>query len=225
MVSRLRHREFETGVGEFWMTDASDADLTTRQSPEDLHRAQQAAVPGTWSWLRQVHSDRVVRVDAPGARAGEAGDGLVTNVPGAVIAVQVADCVPVGLWSGDGTIAVVHAGWRGALLGVIEAAVRTMSAGAAPVEAFVGPHICASCYEFGARDLFAMRRRFGRQVEQTTRDGTPALDMTAVIAAELDRLGVTADFSAVECTSCAGTYWSHRARAETGRQSMIGVVR
>ena len=216
-------------VAEFWMTDASDPNLTPRQDSASLHSAQQSVRAGSWSWVRQVHSDRVVIASAPGDGAGATGDAIVTNVPDAVVAIQVADCVPIGLTSTHGAIGVVHAGWRGALDGVIESAVRTLRAaapsGAGPaIDAVVGPHICVDCYEFGADDLATMTRRFGAGVEGVTSTGTPGLNMTAVVTAELQRLGIDPDLSPVNCTACSGRYWSHRARAESQRQSLVAVI-
>lgn len=232
VAEQLRREELgcsdaATRIAEFWMSDAGDADLSTRQSLTDLEAAQQSVLSGSWSWLRQVHSDRTVVVGAPGDCAGDTGDASVTSVPDAVIAVQVADCVPVGFWTSGGSIAVAHAGWRGALVGVLEATVRALRTEdpEGTIDALVGPHICARCYEFGATDLATMRQRFGAHVERPTSEGTPGLDMTAVIAAELNRLDVSADFAAVQCTACAGGFWSHRARAETGRQALVGVLR
>lgn len=213
---------------EFAMTDATDVDLSTVQAPEVLDSNQQSLVDGPWSWLRQVHSDRTMTVTSPGEQAGSAGDALVSAATDAVLAVQVADCVPVGLYRDDGTFAVAHAGWRGALCGVLESATRSMRASGGrdgSIAAVIGPHICASCYEFGDSDLAAMAQRFGPGVQATTQQGTPGLDMGAVVQSELARLGVSVEVVSQDCTSCSGTYWSHRARAERGRQALIAVVR
>lgn len=208
------------------MSGAEDADLSTLQDPTQLDSNQRRLFDRRWSWLRQVHSDRVVRADRPGGGAGSVGDALVTAQPDVLLAVQVADCVPVGFMSEGGAFAVAHAGWRGALGGVLESAVRSLRA-IAPgqrVDAVVGTHICAACYEFGPADLETMQRRFGSGVKSVSATGTPSLDMSVVVTAELDRLGIPIEATSAGCTSCSAGYWSHRARAERGRQALIGIV-
>lgn len=211
---------------EFLMTGADDPDLSTLQRAEDLDRHQQQVLKGEWSWLRQVHSDRALIVERPGHHAGATGDSLLTTVPNAVLAAQVADCVPIGMVTDDGAFAVVHSGWRGALRGVMESTTRALrSISTTPrVTAVVGPHICAACYEFGPADLDHMRQRFGSTVAGTTSEGSSALDMTAVVVSELERLDVAISMTSDGCTSCSGGYWSHRARQERGRQALVGVV-
>ena len=93
--------------------------------------------------MRQVHGPVVLEVTAPGD-AGEA-DALWTRVPGLLLAVVTADCVPV-LLASEGAVAVVHAGWRGLAAGVIPAALAEMPG---PCVASIGPCISAASYETG----------------------------------------------------------------------------
>lgn len=104
---------------------------------------------------RQVHGARVAVV-ADGvlpARVAEAeADALVSTVPGAVVGVYTADCVPILIADGDGRVAAVHAGWRGTVQGVAAAAIEALiSVGARPerLHAALGPSICARCFEVG----------------------------------------------------------------------------
>lgn len=217
------------------MTGRGDGDLSWQQGPDAVARQREALAPGSaafWSQPRQVHSDRVVVVSAPGAHDRAVGDAVVTTSDDAVLAVQVADCVPIALVNPAGAIGLVHAGWRGATLGVIEAAVRSLrtilprsAATTFPIQAVVGPHICASCYAFGANDLAALEARFGPSVVATTPDGDPALDMTAVVTTELKRLEV--DLVSIDggCTAHDGArWWSHRARQEPQRQILVATM-
>ena len=80
--------------------------------------------PREVSWLRQVHSNGICTA-SPGL-AGE-GDALISGEPGLGVAVATADCVPV-LISAGGSVAAVHAGWRGLESGVIRAAVAALEA-------------------------------------------------------------------------------------------------
>lgn len=102
----------------------------------------------------QVHGRHVVSVEIPWApgKAPEA-DAMITTVPGVALGILTADCAPILLAEeATGIVAAVHAGWKGALLGVIEAAVAGMTArGAEPadIRAAIGPALAPQSYEVG----------------------------------------------------------------------------
>ncbi len=102
-------------------------------------------------FLKQVHSARVVTVDAPFAGEPPEADALVTATPGLALAIRTADCAPVLLADKEaGVIGAAHAGWRGAVGGVLEATVAAMvELGARPaaIVAAVGPTIARPSYE------------------------------------------------------------------------------
>ena len=108
--------------------------------------------------VHQVHSADVVTLDAPPDSAQRA-DALVTATPGLALAVLTADCQPILLADPQaGVIGAVHAGWRGALAGVIEATVAEMvGLGARPagISAVIGPAISQAAYEVGPELLDA----------------------------------------------------------------------
>ena len=175
---------------------------------------------GRWTQLDEVHGTDVVVVAAPGAHDGAVGDAMVSSQRGAVLGIWVGDCAPVAFVSDDGWIGGAHAGWRGALDGVLEATVTAMRREGAlgPIRAFLGPCIHQCCYEFGADDLLPFEHRFGPQVVGHTSWGTPSLHMPAVVAACLAPLGVMVDERMGGCTRCNGERWfSHRA-GDAGRQ-------
>jgi len=209
------------------MSDRSDGDLSVAAATDE--RRNEVA-PGPWTWLHQVHSDRVVTVTAPGEGAGEVADAAVTAVEGASLAIQVADCVPIALVSATGVAGAAHAGWRGLAQGVVESTFRAMTqldrtVDPATTTAIVGPSICASCYEFGEPELSRLATRFGAGVRDQTATGTAALNLHRAMEFELDRLGIATTVWADDCTSChAERFWSWRARQETGRQAMIVQV-
>ena len=92
-----------------------------------------------WTWVRQVHGSGVVVVDRPGAQRGAEGDAAVTCCLDAGLVVLTADCAPVGLSSPEGVVGVLHAGWRGLMVGVVGATVQAMRAlGATRVRAGLG---------------------------------------------------------------------------------------
>jgi hypothetical protein len=175
-----------------------------------------------WTWLHQVHGARVVVVERPGDCRGEEADAAVTTVPGAALAVLTADCAPVGLSSPEGVVAVAHAGWRGLMAGVLEAAIAAMRAlGACEVQAALGPCIHPHAYRFSPTDLEFVVNRFGPAVQAVDCQGYPALDLPAAVRAALERSGASLAADAGTCTHCSGAHWSWRARRETSRQATI----
>jgi polyphenol oxidase len=150
------------------------------------------------------------------------GDGLVSSDPSVSLAVLTADCAAIALGSPEGVFAAVHAGWRGLVGGVVEEAVRAMRAmGAGEVVGALGPCVHAGCYEFSEDDLATVASRFGDGVRSRTAAGRPALDIPAAVSASLAASQATETAGIDSCTACAGGYFSHRARADTGRQALI----
>lgn len=219
-------------VGEFIATVAhstrQDGDLSpSGVAPADLVERRRSAVPLEWQALYQVHSDRVVEISSARADAGRPfADALVTATPGIALAVHAGDCAPVGFLHGNGAVGAAHAGWKGLEAGVLESTVRKLKQlgkdDGAHIEAVVGPHIRSNSYEFGVDDLDRLAARFGTQVVSTTDTGSPALDLTAAIASELDRLEITVAQWSEDCTARDhDEYWSHRARQESGRIALV----
>ena len=85
----------------------------------------------------------------------------------------------------------------------------------------LGPCIHAECYPFGADDLDAVAAVWGEGVRGRTGDDRPALDLPAAVAAALAGSGVAQVSGVDACTSCAGGYFSHRARGDLGRQALL----
>jgi len=102
----------------------------------------------------QIHSADAVVVETPWRReAPPRADGMVTTVPGLALGVLAADCAPVLLADAEaGVIGACHAGWRGALAGIVESTVEAMRRQGARIEriaAVVGPCIGERSYEVG----------------------------------------------------------------------------
>jgi polyphenol oxidase len=208
------------------VTERSDGDLSITGEPVDLTIRRRSIVDRPWVVSTQVHG-ATVSVLEPGQPIAEIygarSDAIVTTRTDVAIAAHSADCATVALWSPEGVIGVVHAGWRGLHLGVIAATVAAMGdLGASSFEAYLGPRIGPECYEFGADDLAAMALRFDDGVVSETASGVPALDVTAAVVIDLDRSGVRLAAMAPWCTACEQTrFWSHRARGETARQALV----
>lgn len=223
MSFELRWPLGPAGTAVVRFTDRRDGDLHVDGEPSALAARRQSIVPLPWTWLRQVHGSRVVRVTRPGEGAGEQADAAVTAVSGAALAVQVADCAPVVMVGDGGVVGVAHAGWRGVRDGVLDAAVDEMTRlGASDVRAVVGPCIEPPSYEFGADLLDELAASLGPSVRARTRDGRPALDLTAAVRAGLTAAGVARVDRVGGCTADQpALLYSHRARGETGRQAAV----
>ena len=112
------------------------------------------AEPGSLVGLTQVHGAAVEMVEAPWAYgSGPRADAMVTDRRGVALGIITADCTPVLLadWRA-GVIGAVHAGWRGAVAGVLEATIEAMlrlGAQPASIAAAIGPCIQQRSYEVG----------------------------------------------------------------------------
>lgn len=122
-----------------------------------MNRARMAAAMGAEpvdiAGVHQVHSPDVVTVTEPQTGDRPKADGLVTNTPGIVLTVLTADCEPVLFADREaGVVGAAHAGWRGAIEGVLEATVDAMVALGATrenIHAVIGPTISQPNYEVG----------------------------------------------------------------------------
>ncbi|GGR21159.1 laccase domain protein [Streptomyces aurantiogriseus] len=177
--------------------------------------------PGLVVWMNQVHGKDVAEVDGPwGDRPVPEVDAIVTARRGLALAVLTADCTPVLLADpAAGVVAAAHAGRPGMLAGVVPAAVRAMAdLGAEPsrIVARTGPAVCGRCYEVPE----AMRAEVAA-VEPAayaeTSWGTPAVDVTAGVHAQLERLGVHDREQSPVCTRESQNHFSYRRDRTTGR--------
>jgi YfiH family protein len=172
-------------------------------------------------WMNQVHGRDVAVVDAPwGEDPVSAVDALVTTRPDVTLAVLTADCVPVLLADPRaGVAAAAHAGRPGLVAAVVPAAVEEMAAqGADPgrIIALLGPSVCGKCYEVPA----ALRDEVAAVVPEAyaeTSWGTPAVDVSAGVRAQLARCGVRVMESPAVCTRESADHFSYRRERTTGR--------
>jgi YfiH family protein len=195
---------------------------------EPVVAAAGAALPVATA--RQAHGTRVAVVSAADAPLGEA-DALVTRTAGLLVGVVTADCVPVLLLArGARAAAAVHAGWRGAAAGVLEAAVARLCAvaGTAPaaLEAVLGPAIGPCCYEVGPEVRAAFRARTGDLTASAFGPAGPRerLDLRTACRQLLAAAGVPTVGVLGPCTRCDQRYCSYRRDGPgAGRQlSFIG---
>ena len=232
-----------------WTKD-DDPSLVAENRRRFLAVCQEAS-PFQVVTIRQVHSAliRTIREEdgvfegkletADGKAVLEA-DGAVTDLPGAMLGVQTADCVPVLIADVNRrAVAAIHAGWRGTVARIVEHGIATMREeyGSRPEDlvAAVGPSIGACCYAVGdeVRSEFGAQFRYADALFRAMGEGQMHLDLWEANRRQLFDAGVSAERIAVmgECTACVLShgqrkYFSHRAeRGFTGRMmSVIGVV-
>ncbi|MFR9795565.1 peptidoglycan editing factor PgeF [Streptomyces sp. MS06] len=178
--------------------------------------------PARVVWMNQVHGADAAAVDGPWDPASPipSVDAVVTARRGLALAVLTADCTPVLLADPvAGVVAAVHAGRPGMVAGVVPAALRAMSALGAETSRIVartGPAVCGRCYEVPA----AMRAEVSAAepaAHAETSWGTPAVDVTAGVHAQLTRLGVRDRGQSPVCTRESHDHFSYRRDRTTGR--------
>jgi len=154
-------------------------------------------------------------------------DAIVTRDRSALIAVRVADCVPIVMASADGAIvSAVHAGWRGVVGGVANVATRAMrESGAREIVAAIGPCIGPEKFEVGPEVVAEFERVFGASgFVREVGGGKALIDLQRFIEVQLRGEGVEDVEVCRRCTvSEREAFFSHRRdRNVTGR--MIGIV-
>jgi len=189
-------------------------------SAYQVHSAEAVVVTGPWNADPKTgrEADERPRVDA-----------LVTQTPGVALSALAADCAPVLLADAQArVIGAAHAGWKGALTGVTDAALDAMERLGAKRERIVvaiGPCIGPRAYEVGpeyeARFLDAdpaNARFFALTVGEDDRDGDRRLfDLKAYVTARLIGAGVATVDTRPDCTYTQGDTWfSHRRAVHQG---------
>ena len=220
-VSRGLYDSLNCGLG-----SADNADHVG----ENRRRVQQALGAKALCTLYQVHSATVVTVEAPW-NAGPQADAMVGKTKGLALGILSADCAPVLLADADaGVIGAAHAGWKGALAGVIEAAVAAMEklgARRTRIAAAIGPCISQVNYEVGAE----LRQRFvdadpasARFFATGSRAHHHQFDLEGFAADRLSRAGVDNVSRLGACTYAREAEFfsfrraTHRGEADYGRE-------
>jgi YfiH family protein len=173
----------------------------------------------------QIHSADVVVAEEPWppARAPKA-DGIVTRRPGLALGVLTADCAPVLLADAEaGVIGAAHAGWRGAIGGILEATARAMEklgARLASTIAVIGPCIQQRSYEVGSdlREAVLAAERDGAELFRAgARSGKFQFDLPGFLIRRLRRLALGA-VACVEADTCSdeSRFFSYRRAVKRG---------
>lgn len=180
--------------------------------------------------VKQIHSADIVIADNNGPGYIGTGDALITNVPGRIVGVRTADCVPILLLDPEHrAVAAVHAGWRGTAQAIVTRTISELAVryGTRPSDvcAAIGPAIGRCCYEVGPD----VASRFA-EWQPDLRDSSSAvkLNLEAVNRRQLERAGLAPEkiFISGLCTCCTpDAFHSYRRdRDQSGRMiSAIGI--
>ena len=174
--------------------------------------------------LYQVHSADVVEVSAPWSQEERPkADALVTRTPGLGLGILTADCVPVLFADPQaGVVGAAHAGWKGALSGVVEATVAAMErlgAARADISAAIGPCIRQASYEVGPE----LRQAFIDADEASAgfftaskRDGHFMFDLAGFVSRALADAGVKGEDVGIDTYADEERFFSYRRTTHKG---------
>ncbi|MBC7341317.1 MAG: peptidoglycan editing factor PgeF [Clostridia bacterium] len=223
--------------------DAENVEMNRRRFAGALGLAVDAII-----WLRQVHSDQAVIIDSLPFRysytytGGEVlvGDALITDQEGTGLCTSHADCVPVYVVDPVRHVgAMIHAGWRGTVAGIVEKTLAAMAArwGSEPKDciAAIGPSIGPCCYQVGAEVVSALAKNvpspvkaFDKAAAKNQSSDRYSLDLKLIIAGILQFYGLEPDriIQSRLCTSCLPEwFYSHRRdKGKTGRMAAVLVL-
>jgi YfiH family protein len=199
------------------------------------NRARMAAAlgvaPDHFLTAYQIHSPDVVVAETPWTQATRPrADAIVTRVPGLAIGISTADCGPVLFADPEArVVGAAHAGWRGALAGVIEATVAAMEklgAKRARIVAAIGPLIRQPNYEVGGdllESFVSADASNARFFLPAAREGHQQFDLAGYIAARLTQAGIAHSEDMGRCTYAEPELFysyrrsTHRGEADYGR--------
>jgi YfiH family protein len=189
------------------------------QRRDELNAAAGIA-PRSFRYMNQVHGNHVALMGS--AAETPTADAMVSRSE--PLAVMVADCIPLVLVAESDSgplLGVVHAGRPGLASGIIPAAVEQLRvAGAKNIRAWLGPSICGACYEVPA-DLRDEVSAVVPSAWATTTWGTPALDLPAGAASQLEAEGAVIEYRG-PCTLETESLYSYRRDQRSGR--FVGLV-
>ena len=201
--------------------DASDAVQANRGALQQV-----LGLPSAPRWLRQVHGVNVAQLGPlPSVDEPEA-DAAVSHIPGTVLAILTADCLPVLLCADDGSeIGAAHAGWRGLAAGVLEATLTQLETPRERLLAWLGPCIGAASYEVGeeVRRAFMAADAASATCFVATRPGHWLCDLPALARGRLEAAGVTRIHGGNHDTFADTRFYSYR-REGVGSGRLASVI-
>jgi polyphenol oxidase len=222
-VSEGLYRGLNVGIGS---SDLREAVEENRRRVAVALGAEPAIIVNPW----QIHSADAVAIDRPFEGERPKADGIATRMPGLAIGVVTADCGPI-LFHDDnvGVIGAAHAGWKGALGGVLEntvVAMESLGASRDNIKAVLGPSISQANYEVGPEfvDTFVNAGTGnGKWFKPSSKPGHSMFDLWGYTLDRLEKAGVEASCVNLCTYADEGLFYSyrrttHRKEPDYGRQ-------
>ena len=209
---------------------SSDDPLCVRENRERATGAFGAS-PLSLLGLKQVHGKNVVTVTSPWAEGeGPQADAFVTSVPELALGIITADCAPILFFGDNGAVGAAHAGWRGALAGVLEETVQALhSLGAVKIAAAIGPCIHQASYEVGLdlRNAVLDEAPSSARFFVAGRADHFWFDLPGYCASRLLRAGINAEILPHDTCADEANFFSYRRktlRAEPATGHQISII-
>lgn len=200
-----------------------DVELGDRNAVMENRRRVQAFLPSAPVWLSQVHGADAVTIGSVAPMVPPRADAAVTREANVVLAVRIADCMPVLFADRDASVvAAAHAGWRGLARGVLENTLATIGGDPSRIVAWLGPSIGRTAFEVGAdvRDAFVGIDPAARVAFVDKSPGTWLCDLEALARMRLTRAGVRAIEGGGVCTyGDPARFFSYRRDGTGGRMA------
>lgn len=182
--------------------------------------------------VSQVHGCNVWQPPAEPVRPADApqADAIITDKPGLLLTIRIADCVPVLLASSDGrVVSAVHAGWRGIVAGVVPKAANELmelaSIDPSQVIAAIGPCIGVKHFEVGPEVVEAFASARLQSAVNESNYNKPHIDLANAVRLQLQQMGIVQDrIDHTDQCTFAGVdeFFSHRRDdGRTGRQAAM----
>lgn len=200
----------------------ADNELSVAQNKSILVR--KGRLPSQPIWLEQVHGTTVVELSGAVNSTVPIADASMTRSSNVVCAVMTADCLPILLCKKDGSaVAVIHAGWRGLLAGVIENTVLSLGQ-PEQILAWLGPAIGPGCFEVGSevKNAFVEKTPNMQQAFQQSDEEHFLADLYALARITLLQCGVKRMYGGEHCTyNQSDQFYSYRRDGVTGRMASL----
>lgn len=179
--------------------------------------------PEKLATVHQVHSPDVMVVDAQYDGSRPQADAMVTSVPGVILGVLTADCGPILFADTEnGVIGAAHAGWKGALTGVLEntvAAMEQLGAARESIVACLGPSISAQNYEVGPEFIARFLEQdpsYEAFFSPSTKAGHAMFDLQGLTLKRLTDAGLKAESLGLCTYADPGSFFSYRRTTHAG---------
>jgi hypothetical protein len=175
--------------------------------------------------VKQVHSQQVFAVSSESPYKGAEGDGMITSDRTLVLGVTVADCLPIFLYSRDGScFGILHSGWKGT--GIVAEAIEMLKAryGVRPEQLHIvmGPGIGPCCYQVDEERADLFTSKWGE--ETVEHRPQPYLDLRKANLAVLRQYGPSRVTVVSTCTCCHPDLGSYRREGKNNFTRMIALI-